>query len=387
MIFEFDRYVLDRPYPNLARHQAVPYTPGWRQFNRHWPWVQPAILPDYLQHEEFDTTCGTRYYVVALSWFDFGIQWFNLIPVERIKQMQQGQLKLLFYYNEGDNPQRLRDHLLVQCRDAGVPKDQLVIISGNSAADLLPNSAWFPDHELLYAKRNRRVEPIAYHERSRSKLFTALVRTHKFWRAATMAELWRRGWHQHAYFSYNTRLAVEESPSDNPIEIYKFDGLNVSMFDFLSYQFRADTLTSDQHNDHHLIVPEHHNDSYLNLVLETHMDADQSNGVFLTEKTFKPIKHAQPFVIFGAAHSLARLRDMGYRTFDHVLDNRYDSIENTTDRWQCLVTMLHTLFGGGASHMHQLYCACRADILHNQQHFLAPRRDRLNNLLRKINCE
>jgi hypothetical protein len=202
-----------------------------------------------------------------------------------------------------------------------------------------------------------------------------------------MSELWRRGWHQHAYFSYNTRLAVEESPSDNPIEVHKFNGLNVSMFDFLRHQFKADTQTSDQHNDHHLIVPEHHNDSYLNVILETHMDADQSNGVFLTEKTFKPIKHAQPFVIFGAAHSLARLRDMGYRTFDHVLDNRYDSIENTTDRWQCLITVLHTMFGGGAAHMHQLYCACRADILHNQQHFLAPRRDRLNNLLRKINCE
>ena len=387
MIFEFDRYVLDRPYPNLARHQAVPYTPGWRQFNGHWPWVQPPILPDYLQHEGFDTTQGARYYVVALSWFDFGIQWFNLIPVERIKQMQQGQLKLLFYYNEGDNPIRMRDHLLAQCRGVRVPEDQLVIISGNSAADSLPNSAWFPDHELLYAKRNRRVEPVAYHELPRSKLFTALVRTHKFWRATTMAELWRRGWHRHAYFSYNTRLAVEESPSDNPIEIYKFDGLNVSMFDFLRHQFRADTQTSDQHNDHHLIVPEHHNDSYLNVVLETHMDADQSNGVFLTEKTFKPIKHAQPFVIFGAAHSLARLRDLGYRTFDSVLDNRYDSIENTTDRWQCLIAMLHTMFEGGALHMHQLYCACREDILHNQQHFLSPRRDRLNNLLRKINCE
>jgi hypothetical protein len=387
MIFEFDQHIQGRPYPNLAQHQAAPYTPEWRQFSSHWPWVEPAMLPDYLYQAGINTTSGPRCYVVAVGWFDFNIKWFDLIPEVRLNDMRLGKLKLMFYYSEGDNPERIRNYLLAQCLEARVSESQLILVSANSAADLLPNSAWFPDDELLYAKRNQHIESVSYHELPRSKLFTALVRTHKFWRATTMANLWRGGWHQHAYFSYNTRLAVEESPSDNPIEIHKFDGLNVSMFDFLRHQFKADSQTSDQHNDHHLIVPEHYSNSYLNVVLETHMDADQSNGVFLTEKTFKPIKHAQPFVIFGAAHSLARLRDLGYRTFDHVIDNRYDSIENTTDRWLCLITMLHSMFGGGAAHMHQLYCACRADILHNQQHFLSSRRDRLNNLLRKINCE
>jgi hypothetical protein len=40
------------------------------------------------------------------------------------------------------------------------------------------------------------------------------------------------------------------------------------------------------------------------LCLETHFDADQSGGAFLTEKTFKPIKHGQMFFVAGPAGSL-----------------------------------------------------------------------------------
>ena len=78
---------------------------------------------------------------------------------------------------------------------------------------------------------------------------------------------------------------------------------------------------------YHNTVEAHHDDAYFNFVLETHLDVDQSDGVFLTEKTFKPIKHCQPFcncrcikVVYN------KLRDMGYKTFDHVINQEYDLI-------------------------------------------------------------
>jgi hypothetical protein len=48
-------------------------------------------------------------------------------------------------------------------------------------------------------------------------------------------------------------------------------------------------------------------------VFETHFDADQSGGAFLTEKTFKPIKHGQLFFIAGLLAVYKVLRDQGYR--------------------------------------------------------------------------
>ena len=384
MIFEFDRWARDRPYPNLARWQAEPYTPEWRQFSRHWPFSEPAMLVDYLSQEKVTLPQGRRTYIISISFFDFAIDWPNLLPPGRLEQARQGEIDILFYYSEGDNPARLREHLIAQFLSAGVDSDRIKIVSANSAAGDLPGCAWFADDELLYRRRNRQHEPLAWHANPRSRLFTALVRTHKWWRATVMADFWRRGWHDLGYFSYNPHVTVSDEETDNPIQIDRWPSLRQSTHEFLQQAFFADDLDSDQHNDHHLLVPEHFTDSYVNIVIETHMDADQSGGVFLTEKTFKPIKHAQPFVIFGCAHSLARLRDLGYRTFDHAIDNSYDKIDDTSDRYQRLIAVCQDLFSRGQGHLHEILCACREDLLHNQRHFVASKQDRLNNLLDRI---
>ena len=387
MIFEFDRYIDGRPYPNLAQHQAVPYTPEWRQFSQHWPFSEPPGLIEWCQDEgvSWDQS-GPRVYLVAVSFFDFSINWFALISEERRRAMQRGDLYLCFFYSEGDNPWRMREHLERQCREHGVQEQQLLLITANSASDRIPNSAWFADDELLFRKRNRRVTELLYHEEPRRYLFTALVRTHKWWRATVMADFWRRGWNELGYFSYNPDVAVGEPEDENPIQVDRWVGLRSATHDFLQHRFAADDLTESQHNDHHLCVAEHYTNSYLNVVIETHMDVDQSGGVFLTEKTFKPIKHAQPFVIFGAQHSLARLRDLGYRTFDHVIDTQYDDIADTTERYECLMYTLDHMFSHGPDYMHALLQECQEDVLHNQRHFLSSKRDRLNNLLERLIC-
>lgn len=385
MIFEFDRYSQDKPYPNLARHRAEAYTPEWRQFSQHWPFSEPPMLIEYLRDEGLAwRDSGPRVLLVAVSFFDFSIEWFDLIPQQQVDAMRSGDLRLCFFYSEGDNPQVLRRHLEQQCRTAGVDPAQLMLITANSAADQIPGSAWFADDELLFRKRNRRVAALSYHERPRSRLFTALVRTHKWWRATVMADLWRRDYHRLGYFSYNPAVAVGEPESENPIEVDRWPGLRSAIYEFTQQRFQADDMTAAEHNDHHLCVPEHFEDSYLNIVIETHMDVDQSGGAFLTEKTFKPIKHCQPFVIFGAAHSLARLRDLGYRTFDSVIDPAYDSIENTTERYECLMYMLDEMISRGPQYLHRQLMACREDLCHNQQHFLSSKHDRLNTLLGKF---
>lgn len=385
MTFEFDRWIRNRPYPNLAKWTAEPYTPGWRQFSQHWPFSEPVLLYDYCQDEGMTVPeTEVPFYVVAVSFFDFAVNWPALLPAERLQALRDKRLIMLFYYSEGDHPGRILHHLDDQFRLTGVDPAQLRLISANSHADDVSRAVWLPDDELLFRKRNRSCDPIAAHDRPRSMLFTALVRTHKWWRACVMADFWRQGWHTQGYFSYNPAIQVGDQEHDNPIEVDRWPGLRATMHEFLQQQFRADDLTSDQHNDHHLVVPQHYNDSYLNVVLETHMDVDQSGGVFLSEKTFKPIKNSQPFVIFGAAGSLARLRDLGYRTFDGVIDNRYDSIINTTDRYACIMQTLQSLFAGGLPNIHDIYCQCLDDVRHNQQHFLASKKDRLNRLLERL---
>jgi hypothetical protein len=114
--------------------------------------------------------------------------------------------------------------------------------------------------------------------------------------------------------------------------------------------------------------------------METHFDADQSGGTFLTEKTFKPIKHGQLFFVAGPVGSLQALRDLGYCTFDSVLDNSYDRVENNTQRW----TRLRASIQQARHRLEDRFAAAINDIKHNQQLFQQLKTQRLNTLLEKI---
>ena len=168
---------------------------------------------------------------------------------------------------------------------------------------------------------------------------------------------------------------------ENPIEIDSFDGLRERTIDFLSRVPRfADTLSDSDRNNHAVNVNDFFTDAYMHLVIETHFDADQSGGAFLTEKTFKPIKHAQPFFVAGCAGSLQTLRNMGYRVFDHVLDNAYDCEANNTQRWRLLRASIDKV----KNQLPEVFAACRSDVEHNQQLFLASKHNRLSRLISEL---
>jgi hypothetical protein len=194
-----------------------------------------------------------------------------------------------------------------------------------------------------------------------------------------MARIWHSGLHQQGFFSYNYDISVDDREDDNPIEVDSFGDLRSKTHIFLTHcPFRADSCTSEQHNLYSNTVQDHFKDSYLNVILETHLDVDQSGGVFITEKTFKPIKNCQPFIVFGAKGTIQQLKRMGYRTFDHVIDHSYDGIENNTQRWNTAYQEFTRLI---SSDIHEIYLSCRADLEHNQRLFLSSKAQRLNILL------
>lgn len=67
-----------------------------------------------------------------------------------------------------------------------------------------------------------------------------------------------------------------------------------------------------------------YNQTAYSLVSETNCD---NNYVFFTEKTVKPILGRRLFVMIAHQHSLRRLRELGFRTFDGIIDESYDEIE------------------------------------------------------------
>lgn len=387
--FVADRIVKNKAYPALACWSAEPYTKEWQKFVNHWPHTVPCELHEHCQ--EFgvpyrlwsieDVFPVDSFYTVGIGFFDFGVDYFGLMSDQVHRAIRDRRLKVLFYYHEGDNPYTIKERLDSLITAWQLPKDCYRFISGNTAAKDIPGFVYFPDHELLYWRRNKHTLPTPIHTNTRGRDFTVLSRTHKWWRATVMADLKRNGLLDNSYWSYNTRIGIDDNELDNPIEI---DTLEIREYlqEFLSNgPYRCDTMTDSQHNDHSIIETAHFTNSYCNIVLETHFDADQSGGSFLTEKTFKAIKHGQPFVVVGPAGSLATLRRLGYRTFDHCIDNSYDLIKNNTERWEAVVNAIKKI---KSTDMEKWFYQCWEDAEYNQNLFVATKADRLNMLLNKL---
>jgi hypothetical protein len=90
------------------------------------------------------------------------------------------------------------------------------------------------------------------------------------------------------------------------------------------------------------------------------------------------------FIIFGACGSLQLLRDMGYKTFDHVLDNSYDLIENTTERWKTAMDMVLNVLDNRKDDIHKMYINCKDDINHNTKHYNGSKKPRLDKILKEL---
>jgi hypothetical protein len=390
--FYFD-YVTDVgiPYPNLGRTVAKPGTPQWHQFDNQWPFVshfrpllylsEAARTPRYITAHD-QQPWETAWYPIQFGWFDFCIDYIRLIPESTMELLRKGKLKLLFCYHEGDNPHEIVDRIDIMCQSNDLPLDIWRLISSNSAASDIDKCLYFNDHESFFRLRNRkqRAPGVGKTNPDIKYVFTCLIRQHKDWRLAFMADLWHQKLLDQSYWSYNTAgTPVNFNITSLPVNAALLPDLDnqVESFKELIPKF-CDEMTSDQHNDHSQVDTEGYVKSMCNIVFETNFD-NGGSGAFITEKTWKCIKYGQPFVIVSAPHSLRTLRDQGYKVFDQIIDNSYDDVFDNTERWQ---KIKQTLAEIKQRNTDEWWRDCYADALHNQKLFENRRRDGVDDLVK-----
>ena len=106
-------------------------------------------------------------------------------------------------------------------------------------------------------------------------------------------------------------------------------------------------------------------ESLLYLVTETVATGRRHH---LTEKTFKPIALGMPFVIVGTRGSLEYLRGYGFRTFEGIWDESYDTAEDDV-RIERIASLLRSLDELPAAAKQQLFESAHEVIEHNWNHF------------------
>ena len=75
-------------------------------------------------------------------------------------------------------------------------------------------------------------------------------------------------------------------------------------------------------------------ESLFSIVGETNASSD---FLFVTEKTLKPIMNLHPFFVVGNPGTLKKLKQLGFKTFDKIWNEDYDSEENFEKRVEMII--------------------------------------------------
>jgi hypothetical protein len=113
------------------------------------------------------------------------------------------------------------------------------------------------------------------------------------------------------------------------------------------------------------INPRAYTDTYFSVVTETVFDYPHS---FRTEKIWKPIFMAHPWIAVANAGYYRDLRNLGFKTYDTLIDESFDAIENNQDRLQRIRDVIIDLL---SQDLDQFLLEAQAVSKYNQQHMLA----------------
>lgn len=103
-------------------------------------------------------------------------------------------------------------------------------------------------------------------------------------------------------------------------------------------------------------------DTYFSLVTETVNAIPYS---FRTEKIWKPVAMGHPWIVAANQGYYRDMRNLGFRTFDGLIDESFDSIENAGDRMQRIAEVVRDLC---SQDLNSFLSSAQETCKYNQQH-------------------
>lgn len=103
-------------------------------------------------------------------------------------------------------------------------------------------------------------------------------------------------------------------------------------------------------------------DTYFSLVTETVFTYPYS---FRTEKIWKPITMGHPWIAVANAGYYRDMRNLGFKTFSHLIDESFDSLDDPQQRIERVSDIVHSLCN---SNLKEFLTSAQETCIFNQQH-------------------
>jgi hypothetical protein len=141
-----------------------------------------------------------------------------------------------------------------------------------------------------------------------------------------------------------------------------FNGSPIPSVD--SKSVRDQFITPVSYADTNTSLLQYYDRFAVEIVCETYT---RGNAFFPTEKTVRPLMAAKPILVYGPRYYLARLRGMGFRTYNEIWDESYDLYQGP-ERWHLMRKSMNALLECGRSAQHVVLSQAHEIALHNRRH-------------------
>jgi len=207
-------------------------------------------------------------------------------------------------------------------------------------ADTLPSTPWmdfFTTSSYFYKHHGGEILNQLDPYKTKSKIFDILLGRPKAHRDFVYNFIKQHKLEDHVVMTY---ILKETIPSENSNDwIWEDDGLEliekdikwtVSQVKYYGYQMSLSQ-----------VVPiKIYNETAYSVVCETNFSNYYS---FYTEKIVKPILAKRLFIVLSGQNYLKNLRSLGFKTFDGIIDESYDSIADQNHRFRMACEQIHYL--------------------------------------------
>jgi hypothetical protein len=286
---------------------------------------------------------------------------FEIFPLDQV--LTEDQIKNIQNFNHKlvlDN----QDECLYNVVDSiyknivikyNIPPEQIILMSGapciidyirevsGSLSLSCINAEWVcsaPDYvKGQYHQFYKNSQPQTLVDKDYPKKFLSFNRRWRPWRPMLVSLLSERGFLDQGYVSLGESDISEtwDSVRDNLEVKFKFPRIKTSLpamyldtNDLITNRVGLSTSTDRFFED-----------SYFSVITETTYFNNES--VFLTEKTFKSIVMQHPFILVTVPGSLKFLKQLGYKTFDGLINESYDQEQDDTLRLSMIIDEIQRL--------------------------------------------
>lgn len=187
---------------------------------------------------------------------------------------------------------------------------------------------WFETSTYFYKKINPRLlEQKLLPHNNKNKYFDVLLGCQRPHRDYVYEYINTHNLNDKVIMTYFKRWNIDLRNTDH---IFENEGL-----EFLSDLNYHHTVHRIKYYGHQMnlsqVVPTIvYNDTCYSLVTETN---SVNNFNFYTEKIVKPIISGRLFIVIAGQHYLQNLRNMGFKTFNKIIDESYDDESDNEKRW------------------------------------------------------